>query len=227
MWGGLVVVTVAQLGVGFLYPVIDQWAHGAGLAAGIAFGALLSPTVKWANANKNLARVIAALFVVASITAAVFVAKTSVADSLAASPSKRFVASEVSFTAPSFWVIADNELVDPDGIVLVTAKRDSAQAMFTQMAKWVADAHAMGKARGFDNVLTAKDRVITLPDGWEGAELMGSFEDAMGVRQHYRMIVAGKMFGDALIQLVVMTPDSIARDAAGFFRQLIASAGPA
>ena len=29
VWGSLAIVTVAQIGVDFLYPIVDQWAHGA------------------------------------------------------------------------------------------------------------------------------------------------------------------------------------------------------
>ncbi len=225
MWGGLVVVTVAQLGVGFLYPVIDQWAHGAGLFAGIVFGALLSPSVRWARLNLQLGRALAAVVGAAAVTACVLVARTSLADSLANAPHARFVVNEVALTAPATWV-ADGELVDPDGIVLVTVHRETLQTLPLQMANWVGQAYSIGKARGFDDVVDEPNRIVALPDGWEGAEARGSFEDAMGVRQRYRIVITGKAFGDTLVQLVIMTPESFARDAAGFFRQLVASAGP-
>ncbi|MDQ3300781.1 MAG: rhomboid family intramembrane serine protease, partial [Myxococcota bacterium] len=225
MWGGLVVVTIAQVGVGFLYPVIDQWAHGAGLFAGITFGALLSPSAPWATVGKHVARAIAVAFATASIVAGIFVAQTSIGDSLGAAPRVRHTVAEVAITAPATW-LADNELADPDGLVLVTLRREPLQNLATQMTAWSVEAKAIGKARGFDDIAVPATRLIALPTGWEGTELVGSFEDALGNRQRYRVIVAGRAFGDTLIQLVIMTPDSIAAAAPDFFAQLVASAGP-
>lgn len=226
MWGGLVVVTLAQLGVGFMYPVIDQWAHGAGLFAGVVFGALLTPSTSWARVTLQLGRVLAVAFVAVSLLAAGFVATRSIADSLANLPRERYVLADVAITAPATYV-ADGELVDPDGVVLVTIHKEPLQSIVTQMGKWIGQANQIGKARGFEEVTTANDRVVALPDGWEGTELVGSFEDPMGTRQHYRIVVAGKDFHGQLVLLIVMTPDSIARAAPGFFTQLVASAGPA
>lgn len=227
MWGGLVVVTVAQLGVGFLYPVIDQWAHGAGLIAGIVFGAMLTPSTSWWKLTRTAGRVIAIGFVALSLTAGVLVATRSVDASLAALPTKRFVVGGVAVTAPATYLV-DNELVDPDHIVFVTVAREPMQAMMPQMTEWIAKAHQIGKARGFDTVVAAQDaRVVPLPEGWEGTELLGAFEDPMGAKQYYRVVVAGKAFGGDLVLLALMTPDSIAKSGAGFFTKLVASIQPA
>jgi hypothetical protein len=225
MWGGLVVVTVAQVGVGFLYPVIDQWAHGAGLVAGIGFGALLSPTARWATIGQHAARAIAVGFAALAIVAGVLVARTSLADSLGDLPRTRHTISGVAITAPASW-LADVELADPDGLVFVTTQREPLKNIMTQMVTWIAQAHAIGKARGFDEVTVAPARVITLPDGWEGTERIGTYVDPMGVQQAYRLIVAGRAFGGTLVEIIVMAPDTIARSAPGFLAELIASAGP-
>jgi membrane associated rhomboid family serine protease len=226
LWGGLVVVTVAQLAVGFLYPVIDQWAHGAGLAGGIAFGTLLSPSWKYERLAKYTGRALAALFAAATLGALVLTLKTSIADSLGNMPSESGNVAGVHLTAPSTYVVDRVELVDADGIVLITVHREPLSAMAPQMASWVAETAKVGKARGFDDIATPPSVVVPLPDGWEGAERIGSFDDAMGNRQHYRVVIAGKDFGGTLVQLTVMTPDSIARSAPGFFTKLIASAKP-
>jgi len=226
MWGGLVVVTVAQLGIGFMYPVIDQWAHGAGLFAGVVFGALLTPSTSWSKLTLVLGRILAVAFAALSIAAAVLVSTRSIGDSLGHLPRTRHVVADVAITAPSTYVV-DGELVDPDGVVLVTAHREPLESMMGQMTKWIAQAHQIGKARGFDDVTVATDRLVPLPDGWEGTERIGTFEDPMGTRQRYRIVVAGKDFNGSLVQLIVMTPDSIARAAPQFFTQLVASAGPA
>ena len=227
MWGGLVVVTLAQLGIGFMYPAIDQWAHGAGLVGGIVFGALLSPSARWNTTGRIAGRAIAFAFIGISLTAGVLVARTSLEDSLTKAPHARFALHDVTITGPATWVIEGGELVDPDGIVIVSVHREPLQSMAAQMTAQIAQAHATGRSRGFDEIVAAPDRVVALPDGWEGAEQLGSFEDVMGVRQQYRLVVAGKAFGNVLVVLVVTTPDSIAREAPDFFRTLFASAGPA
>lgn len=225
MWGGLVVVTLAQLGVGFMYPVIDQWAHGAGLFAGVVFGTLLSPSFAWARITRYAGRALAAGFVAVSIAAAVLVGTRSLADSFAELPRREYAVAGVAITAPATYVV-DGELVDPDGIVFVTVQREPLQSLAPQMTAWVAQAGKLGKARGFDDVVVAPDRVVPLPAGWEGAELLGSFEDAMDTRQQYRVIVAGKPGDGTLVLLIVMAPDSIVKAAPGFFTQLVGSARP-
>jgi len=226
MWGGLVVVTVAQLGIGLLYPMIDQWAHGIGLAAGIVAGALLSPSARWAGASRHLARVIGAAFVALAIVASVLVARTTVADSLGATDPVRHVVGNVAITAPATWV-NHGELADPDGLVMVLVQQEPLVDIMGQMTRWIARVQATGKARGFEEVVAATDRVLVLPDGWEGTERIGSFEDGTGNRQRFRLIIAGRAFGDTLVQLVIITPESIARSARAFFVELIASAKPA
>lgn len=226
MWGGLVVVTLAQLGVGFMYPVIDQWAHGAGLVAGIVFGAALSPSTSWWKLTRNAGRVIAVGFAVLSVTAGVLVATRSIGDSLEALPAHRFVVHDVAITAPATY-IADGELVDPDRLVFVTVQREPLVAMAPQMTEWIARADQIGRARGFADVVTAKDRVVALPDSWEGTELIGSFEDPMGTHQAFRIVVAGKAFDGGLVLVTIMTPDYLARDGAAYFAKLVGSAQPA
>jgi membrane associated rhomboid family serine protease len=226
MWGGLVVVTVAQLGVGFLYPMIDQWAHGAGLAAGVVFGAALTPSASWSRVTLYAGRVLAVLLAALSITAAVLVATRSIEDSFANLPEKRHVIGNVAITAPASYV-ADIGLDDPDSIVLITPLREPLVALVPQMTQSIALAVKIGKERGFEDVSAAADRVIALPVGWEGTEHLGSFEDPMGTRQHYRILVAGKVFDSSLVMLIIMTPDSIARVAPTFFTKLVASTAPA
>jgi membrane associated rhomboid family serine protease len=225
MWGGLVVVTIAQVGVGFLYPVIDQWAHGAGLLAGAVFGVVLSPTVKWYRIGTYLARGIALMFAAFAVTAAVLVVRTSIPESLDKAKRVRHVIGEVAITAPAGWISA-GELADPDGLIIVTVHRDSRVDMAAQMLAWIEKSQTIARNYNFDKVEAVREHVVSLPEGWEGTELRASFEDALESRQYYRLIIAGRAFGDTLVQLVVITPDSVAHAAPAFLAQLIASAGP-
>jgi membrane associated rhomboid family serine protease len=225
MWGGLVVITVAQAGIGLLYPVIDQWAHGGGLLAGVVFGALLSPNTRWSKLAGHAGRVLAVAFAGVAVTAAVMVARTSIADSLDG-PRVRHVIGDIAVTAPASWTDAP-ELSDPDGVVIVSMRRAPLTSPTVQIAGWIAGVDHAAKERGFDTVANAPDRVIPLPPGWEGSELIASFEDGMEFRQRYRLIAAGRAFGDTLIVVVIYAPDTVMRAAPPLFVQLLGSLGPA
>lgn len=218
----LAVVIVAQVAYGFMYPVIDQWAHGAGLVAGAVLGAVLSPHAPWAKAGLQLGRAIAAIALVFFVLAGVRVARTSIYDSFARLP--RYPQNiGVSITAPAAWLRSDGELAEPDGLVIVNAKRVPLTDAASQMAMWVgAEAPAIAKAR-YGSVEPATTAAVTLPKKWEGVELVSSFEDPMGYRQRYRMIVCGRVFGNELVLVMVATPETVAQKASQFLAFLVSS----
>ena len=218
----LAVVIVAQVGYGFMYPVIDQWAHGAGLIAGAVLGAILSPHASWAKAGLQLGRAIAVLAVVFFVLAGVRVARTSVYDSFWRLP--RYPQNiGVSITAPAAWLYSEGELAEPDGLVMVTARRVPLTDGPSQMATWIgAEAPAIAKAR-YGSVEAATETTVALPKHWEGVELVSSFEDPMGYRQRYRMVVCSRVFGDELVLVMVATPETVARKASAFLAFLVSS----
>jgi len=235
MWGGLVVVTVAQVAVGFVYPVIDQWAHGAGLASGAVMGALLSQHARWSRAGKYLARAIAILFIAFAGTAAVMVTQTTLLDSLAAGhtrharhvlPGDAKTAGGVAVTAPPGW-IGGGELSDPDGIVTLLARRVKLEMPDVQIAAWIKTIEEPGDKSGFEKIVRASDTVVELPPGWTGAESIGSFSDSMDYRQDFRIVMCGRTFGDTVIVVRIVTPETVARATAGFLREMLATIGPA
>lgn len=222
MWGGLAVVIVAQIGYGFLYPVIDQWAHGAGLVAGSVAGAILSPHARWAKAGLQLGRAVAVVALAFIVLTTIRVARRSVDESFRRLPRYPQMVSGVSITAPAAW-INDGELSEPDGLVVVTTKRVPVTDVASQIAVWVgAEAPSIAKAR-YGSVEVATDTAVALPNKWEGVELISSFEDPMGYRQRYRMLVCGRVFGDELVLIMVSSPETIARNASSFLAYLIAS----
>jgi membrane associated rhomboid family serine protease len=223
MWGGLVVVTIAQAAVGFLYPVIDQWAHGAGLLGGIALGALLSRHTRWERITVHAARVLAVVAVGVAITAGVLVARTSVADAFGG-PQSRHYLSGVAITAPASW-LTTKAFHDPDSLVVVIGARESVIEPVGQIGAWLVETEKNAKQHDFEPTL-APDRVLALPAGWEGSELVATIEDPMGHTLRYRMIAIGKRFGDVLVLLRVTAPESVLRAAPEVFQAMIESAGP-
>ena len=225
MWGGLVVVIVAQVGYGFLYPAIDQWAHGGGLAAGVLFGAILSPHARWVRAGRQLGRILTVVVAGFAVVAGVHVARMSVQESFDRAPRIPHAVGNVSISAPASW-INDGDLSEPDGLIIINVDRQPRLDPAAQLATWIAQAPSLARSRGFDRTDTASERVVNLPPGWEGKELAVSFEDGMGYRQQYRMIVCAKAFAHDLVLLVITAPESIARLAPDYLALLLRQTRP-
>jgi len=233
MWGGLAVITVGQLGYGFLYPMIDQWAHGAGLAAGALLGVVLSPSARWSRAGGYLARAIAVVFGAAVLIAGVQVARTSTADSLTAGGTARRVVGDLAIAVPVSWqtqLDASGKVVgqvfEPDGVVVITLAHRPRSNTAQQIAMWIAEA-GRGAKDEFGELTTPREASVMLPDGWEGTESEAAPEDAMGYRQHMRVIMCGRAFGDMVVVMAIQVPETVANAAPEFLAALIASIGPA
>jgi hypothetical protein len=219
----LVIVIAAQVVYGFVYPVIDQWAHGAGLVAGAAIGAVLSPHARWVKAGLQLARAVATVAVVFFVIAGIRVARTSIYDSFWRLPRYGQNVGGVSIAAPAAW-LNDGELSEPDGLVIVSVRKSPAVDTTKQIAMWIAaDVPAQTKSRGFETVEAAIEPSVKLPKGWEGSELVATFSDPMGYRQRYRLIACGKVFGDTLVTVAITTPETIATAAQPFLGFLLSS----
>ena len=126
--------------------------------------------------------------------------------------------------APATWVHDEQELSEPDGLVIVTVHSAPATDPAKLIASWLAvDAPAIAKTRGFEKVEPATAPTITMPKGWEGGELIASFGDPMGYQQRYRMIACGKVIDGMLVLVVITTPETIAQAAPGFLQKLLSS----
>ena len=211
IWGSLALVTVAQVAIGFFYPVTDQWAHGGGLLAGAILGVVLSPSrrvVEWP------ARIVAVLFAVVVAASAVMVARTSAADSLWRGPFVEHVVNGVTVRAPTSWIAGKMELVDAGDLVELDVERSSApldQVIPVQLA------HA--KDLGFSESHPASDRMLPL-EGWTALELDLVATDALDSRQHFRLVLASR--GGVIVALYV--PTSLLREAPSVFAALVQSA---
>jgi hypothetical protein len=222
VWGSLVVVTIAELGVGFLYPVTDQWAHAGGLIAGVVVGAALSRNVRWRRAGGWLALVIGIAFAAAAAVAAVAVARTSIADSLAAAPRASRDLGGIRVTAPSAWLIEGHEVYDPDLFLLLSVERRPGE-LAAQLADYTREAPGRAKERRFETAQDAIERIVPLPDGWSGSELAISVPDALGSRQDYRVIVAGHAVPGGVVLASFYAPLTVAREAPDFFTHVLES----
>jgi membrane associated rhomboid family serine protease/tetratricopeptide (TPR) repeat protein len=226
MWGMLVLITVVELGNGFLFPAIDQWAHAAGLAAGAVLGLALSPNARWSRLAGYLGRVLALGVVGAAVVAAVMVTRTSVADSLLGGTARVHVVDGVAITAPARWRALPGAVQQPEGIIVVRLAQTPRSQPATQIATWIA-AEGQRAKQELSELAIAREPIITVPVGWQGTELEGATpEDAMGYRQRVRVVLCGRAFGDTVVVVAVELPESIAIATADAITALIASAGP-
>jgi rhomboid protease GluP len=224
VWGSLVVITVAQLGIGFIYPIMDQWAHGAGLAGGAIAGIVLSPHVRWQRVAEYAARAIAVAFAAAAIVSAVFVARTSIADSIGGGPSAVYALDGVHVVAPASWQADHGDVFFPDlSIVLRTRRVDSDKPLAAALASYTENEPDHVRDNGFDRVEAARTSIVPLPFGWQGSELVASVGDGLGGRQRYRVIVAGRPLPTGNIFVSFYVPEGVARAAPGLFTQILAS----
>jgi rhomboid protease GluP len=224
VWGSLAVFTVAQVGIGFMYPAIDQWAHGAGLVAGSLAGLALSPSARWAKLNLHVARVLTVAFAIVVAIAATLVSRTSIADTLARAPRALVANGTVTAVVPATWQRGSDELFDPDVYIVLLAQRVATkQPLAAQLDAYLAGEDRRARDKGFDQVHTATDALIPLPAGWTGSELTVSLGDTLGERQRFRVVVAGRLDPAGAVLISLYMPETVARAAPAFFTGLIAS----
>ena len=218
--GALVVVTVAQLAIGFHWTMIDQWAHVGGLVVGIVVGALLSPGWRWAQHRAVAWSAIAlAVAVVAAFAwAGVEAARTDYADSLAAQPKVPLRGADFTVQAPVSWEAVGTEVGDPslNVVVQLVASTDPEG----ELAAWDEDARSLAVERGFGAVDRASDVAVPLPAGWHGTEYVVTAKDELMSTQRFRLVL---FRGPGLLGLV-FAPDVLVRDAGATFAAILATA---
>jgi len=225
VWGAVGIVTIGQLALGFLYSAMDQWAHGMGLAVGALAGALLSPSLRGQAILRRVAQAIGVAFITVSIVAAVFVVRTSIADSVARAPLVQRTTSRVRVMVPATWKGLTDEVYDPDTLIALVPLRVAPSGTLTDLLGKLRTAEIQrAKDRGFERVVEATDSLVPLPPGWEGSELIATGTDALGTEQRVRVVVAGRLDGDtAVILASLYIPETIARDAPAFYSAILAS----
>jgi membrane associated rhomboid family serine protease len=227
VWGAIGIVTIGQLALGFVYSAMDQWAHGIGLAAGALAGAAMSPNLRTERLSWHAARVIGIAFIVVSIVAAVFVVRTSIADSLARQPLVQRSTTRVTATVPASWARLRDEMYDPDTLVVLLPLRVEPHGTLTeQLGAWHDGEIRRAKDRQFERVVEAPDAVVPLPAGWQGSELIASATDELGTVQTFRVIVAGRRESDSVILASLYVPETLARAAPAYYAAMVASIQP-
>jgi rhomboid protease GluP len=224
VWGSLAVITIAQVAIGFVYPVIDQWAHGAGLFFGSLAGVLLSPNARWQRYSLHVARVLAILFALLVATASGLAARTSISDSLAHAPRALHALPTLSVVAPATWLRDKDAIYDPDVFVMLLAQRvPASEPIADELDRWAGSEPDRAKDLNFDRVEAATDQLFALPPTWVGREVVVSLDDSLGGKQRYRVMIAVRPDPAGLVRISLYAPETVVRAAPQFFTQLLAS----
>ena len=116
-------------------------------------------------------------------------------------------------SAPASWTAKDDELADPDQLIVLAVGRGSIDNTV---------AHELEHSRdlGFAKSRRATERLVPLPPGWHGDELELTATDALGADQHFRLVVAGRDDG---VVVSLYLPVTLADAAPAYFTALIES----
>lgn len=196
LFGMLAILTLAQVAVGFFYPIVDQWGHVGGLLGGAAIGALLSPSALVLRRVRAMSGVgMAALALAFLIYAGILQATTSYTDTLRHYPKVTQRVGGLRLQVPDAWErISSHELYDPGIAALLHMQRLPIGAgLDATIAESIKALNLGGAQRaGFDTAKPAASSQMLLPAPWRGGELVVTADDGSGP-QHYRLVVFGKL----------------------------------
>lgn len=240
----LLMLTVANVAIGFVYPAIDQGAHLGGLVTGGLMALWLSPRLRIARSAAM--RAVNALLSVALLGVtgygAYAMATVSYTDTVAAYPVKTQTLNGVVVDAPSLWIALRDggddgeggsglvQLVDDSG-VFVTFELRAAAALFPLEATLDVviqrEQEASRKFGRFDEIAPAKGEPLAVPEPWQSKEFR-AIARGPGSDRAYRVIAFGRMAPDGNTVWVgsAYVPEELAGDLRPIFASVLNSARP-
>jgi len=245
LFGNLIFLIIANVGIGFLYPAIDQSAHFGGLAAGALIMALLSKKSPRTDSGgvRVVSTLLAAVGALSLAYAAYGVASTDFEDTLNKFPRvERTITTEVdgvpspvSVTVPSAWVKYDEPSVGDENARIELLRDYSTAISFRIWAhvptrggveaalnKWQNDQAGSGKSV---EVRIMGDRLIPLKEPWESRELRLTADD-FGGEQRLRMVLFGRKSADGRRMWMgeFVIPEALAPSAKRVLNEVLSSA---
>ena len=197
--GSLLVLTVAQLSIGFFYPTVDHWGLAGGLVSGAVFGAILSPRIQFAASARRVLGALGATAAVVFFAYAAFMAVTSnYTQTLRSYKRAPQVVGGLQMRVPGSWEkISERQLHDPGIGALLDFRRVSAEeGLDATISARLESEHFGGALRaGFDRAKPSARSRLKLPAPWRGGELDVSVDASAGP-QRYRLVVFGRVVDD-------------------------------
>ncbi len=233
--GNLIFLAVANVGIGLMYPMIDQSAHLGGLAAGTLLGALLSRRLSFA-ASRWMRGVVAALAAMAGgslVYGAYGAATADFSATLASYPRVEREVSGLKVTVPETWnVVSANEVEDP-GLSMLLLMEPSRRPTGDGTLESAIDAHResarteMARDVGLSDVHEVTDTALPVPPPWRSKELVGQVGSGMTGEQRYRIAVIGRELDGQQWIGSIWYPASLGDDVAPTMAAVLRSARPA
>lgn len=223
LFGNLLFLIVANVGIGVIYPAIDQVAHLGGLFAGALTAALLSRHARWADTTvvRGLATLLGVVCAGSIAFAAWGVATNDFGDTMARYPRVTRTLDGLSVDVPQHWelVQADDrvELIDRAPPIELWIGVDtlppSVKASDVDLETVLDDLLGQRGSPGADmgGRKRAASNVIRPPTPWHSRELIGTAE-GLGSAQRYRTLVFARLEGREIWWARYIVPDAIAAD---------------
>jgi membrane associated rhomboid family serine protease len=230
--GNLLFLAVANVAIGFMYPMIDQSAHLGGLAAGTVLGALLSR--KLAIAARAWMRALVSALVVASGIAigygAYGAATSDFAATLASYPRAERELSGLRLMAPQPWkAVAENQLEDSSLDARFFLQRFEGPARPADIERSIEELREQqrtdtAREAGVTSVRQVTDARLALPAPWRSKELEAEIEGGITGEQKYRVAVIGREAGGERWLGLVSFPASLGGDLGPTVAEMLRSA---
>lgn len=196
LFGVLLLLSAAQLAIGFFYPIVDQWGHVGGFAGGAMATVLLSRN---ASILGRVRKYIAALLATAALSALAYsafaVATSNYTQTLRGYPQVERSIGGLRITVPSVWgKVSPRELYDPGvGVQLELRRVPASEGLDASISAQLEKEHFGGaREAGFDQAKPAARTHLNLPGPWRGGELDVTADGASGV-QRFRVVVFGRV----------------------------------
>ncbi len=204
--GNLIFLAVANVGIGLMYPMIDQSAHLGGLAAGTVLGALLSRRLPFA-ASRWMRGVVTALAAVAGgslVYGAYGAATADFSATLASYPRVERELAGLKFMVPDVWkVVSANQVDDPSLAMLLHVQRFPGPIDDGTLESAIARRRELERTEGarelgLTDVHEVSDTALPVPPPWRSRELSGQLGSGMTGEQRYRIAVIARESGGEL-----------------------------
>ncbi|HWM88547.1 MAG TPA: rhomboid family intramembrane serine protease [Kofleriaceae bacterium] len=232
--GNLIFLAVANVVIGFMYPMIDQSAHLGGLAAGVALGALLSR--KLAIAKRVWMRgLVTGLAVVSggALAYGAFGAATSdFSATLASYPRVPRRLGTLEVVVPAEWEQVSRNQIDDTGLSVLfhlqrlrgPISRDSIDAQVEAAREKERSEGA--RQLGLAGVRLVDDVRLELPPPWRSRELEAELEAGVTGEQTFRIAVVAREAGGELWLAAIYYPASLGDDLSRTMSEILRSARP-
>jgi rhomboid protease GluP len=231
--GILLFLTIANVAIGFLYPIIDQSAHLGGLVAGGLTGIALSRKLRFSASTWMRGLVMALTIGLAGAVAygAWGAATGDFADTVSGYPRVTRVLGGLALEAPEPWEQeSETEIYDNSLMVLVQLQsldRPAAELEASVAERLEGERKQGARSMGLIGARVVEDRMLVVPPPWVSRELEVKTEGGIVGEQTLRVAVVGRVAGGKVWLGSIYYPVSLVDALAPTLSEVLLSVRPA